>query len=129
MFKYETHLHSSASSACGKSTPEEEVHYYKEKGYTGIFITDHFWHGNTCIDKSLPWEEWVSQYCDAYRRAKAEGDLIGLQVFFGWETTYGGADFLVYGLDEEWLRTHPEIIEVDEKGQYELVKKSGGYVF
>ena len=46
---YETHLHSCVASACGRSEPEEYIPYYKKLGYSGIFVTDHFFNGNTCI--------------------------------------------------------------------------------
>ena len=47
-------------------------------------------------------------YCKGYENAKAEGDRIGLKVFFGIEYTYQGADILVYGLDKRWLLAHPD---------------------
>lgn len=71
---YETHLHSCVASACGRSEPEEYIPYYKKLGYSGIFVTDHFFNGNTCIPDTLPWEERVNRYCLSYERAKAEGD-------------------------------------------------------
>lgn len=128
IYKYETHVHTNASSKCGKSTPEEQVQFYKELGFTGIFITDHFYKGNTCIDKELPWKKWVKGYCNAYKRAKKEGKKVGLQVFFGWETSYKGEDFLIYGLDEKWLLAHPEIVDADQAEQYRLVHEAGGFV-
>ena len=38
---YETHLHTSEGSACGRSKAADIVHAYKAAGYTGIIITDH----------------------------------------------------------------------------------------
>ena len=127
-YKYETHLHTSTSSKCGRSKGAEYVPYYKALGYDGIFVTDHFYLGNTCVPRELPWEEWVHRYCDAYRETKAAGDAIGLKVFFGWETSYAGEDFLIYGLDEEWLLEHPDIRYWDQKEQYEHVQADGGLV-
>ena len=43
---YETHLHTSEGSACGRSKAADIVHAYKAAGYTGIIITDHFFYGN-----------------------------------------------------------------------------------
>ena len=127
-FRYETHLHTSTSSKCGHSLGSEYISFYKELGYDGIFVTDHFYLGNTCVDRSLPWTEWVEQYCAAYREAKEEGDRQGLRVFFGWEATYQGDDYLVYGLDEEWLKQHPEMIHWDVAEQYRVVHAAGGMV-
>ena len=99
MYRYETHLHTRYGSACATATGREQAINYKKAGYTGIMITDHFFRGNTCISHRLPWEERIDMFCRGYEEAKMVGDKIGLQVFFGWEETYEGQDFLVYGLD------------------------------
>ncbi len=127
-FKYETHLHTSESSACGKNTGVEMARVYKEAGYDAIIVTDHFYRGNTRPNKNQTWEAWVNEFCKGYENAKAEGDKIGLKVFFGWEETYDGLDFLVYGLDKEWLLAHPEIKSVTIEEQYKIVKENGGMV-
>ena len=127
-YKYETHLHTRTASACGKSLGSEYIAYYKAMGYDGIFVTDHFFNGNTCVQKDLPWEEWVKGYCAAYHEAKAEGDKQGLKVFFGWETSYAGEDFLIYGLDENWLLAHPDVRYWDQREQYEHIHADGGLV-
>ncbi|MBO4290999.1 MAG: PHP domain-containing protein [Lachnospiraceae bacterium] len=127
-FAYETHLHTSEGSACGRSTGAEMARACKAAGYTGIFVTEHFFYGNTAIDRSLPWTDWVEGYCKGYEHAKEEGDRIGLQVFFGWESTYDGTDFLIYGLDKAWLLAHPQIRDCSIEEQYRLVKADGGIV-
>jgi len=127
-YRYEVHCHTIVSSACGRSLPEEYIPAYKAVGYDGLYITEHFYLGNTCVDRSLPWKDWVHRFCQAYRDAKAAGDKAGLKVFFGWEATYDGDDYLIYGLDEEWLTNHPEVITWDQKTQYEAVHAAGGLV-
>lgn len=127
-YRYETHLHTKEGSACSQSTAEELVTAYKAVGYTGIMVTDHFYRGNTAVDRNCSWEDWVEAYCKGYENAKAAGDKVGLQVFFGWEESHQGTDFLIYGLDKEWLKKHPELREVTVEEQYELVRKDGGMV-
>lgn len=125
---YETHLHTNASSACGKASPEEMVVACKEYGYTGIIITDHNWGGNTCIDRKLPWAEMISRYCEAYERAKKKGDEIGLSVFFGYEAGYSGTEFLIYGVDKEFMLNHPELKDASIEEQFGIIHKGGGIV-
>ncbi len=128
-YKYETHLHTSDSSACGRSKGAEYLEGYKALGYDGIFVTDHFYLGNTCIPRDLPWTEWVERYCQSYYNTKEAAEGTGLKVFFGWETSYGtGEDFLIYGLGPDWLKAHPEIIELTQEEQYEVVHGEGGLV-
>lgn len=127
-YRYETHLHTCLASACGRSTGREHVRYYKEIGYTGIFVTDHFYRGNTAVDRSLPWDEWVRQYCRGWEDAADEGAKVGLDVFFGWEESIEGDDYLIYGLDGDWLIKHPEARTWTRQEQYETVRADGGCV-
>lgn len=127
-YVYETHLHTSQSSACARAAGAEMARACYEAGYTGIMVTDHFFYGNNCVDRSLPWSDWVEHFCKGYEDAKAEGDRIGLSVFFGWEANYDGTEFLIYGLDKAWLLEHPEIRDVTIEEQYRLVSGEGGLV-
>ena len=63
-----------------------------------------------------------------YEHAKAEGDKLGLQVFFGWESGYQGTEFLIYGPDKKWLLEHPQIRDATIPEQFELVHQGGGIV-
>jgi hypothetical protein len=98
-------------------------------GYSGIIVTDHFYNGNTAVPQSLPWKEWVKQFCKGYEEARNEGERQGLDVFFGWEETFDNCDdYLVYGLDKEWLLEHPEAKNCTRGKQYRAVKAAGGCV-
>lgn len=127
-YLYETHLHTKEASACAKSTAEDMVLAAKEYGYTGIFVTNHAWYGNTSVDRSLPWEEWVHLFCAPFHKAKEYGEQIGLSVFFGYESCYQGTEFLIYGEDEEWLIRHPEIKDATIREQLALIHSNGGMV-
>ncbi len=129
LYKYEPHCHTSEGSKCGKLDGASFARFYKGLGYTGLIITDHFYKGNTAVPRELPWDRWVAEFVKGYENAKAEGGRIGLDVFFAWE--YSGAhraDFLIYGLDREWLLEHPEQIELDTCDYLTLVRQSGGTV-
>lgn len=128
LYKYETHLHTSEGSGCSNSTAAETVRKHKEEGYTGVFITDHYFNGNSSISRDLPWDERIDRYCMGYEHALEEGKKVGLDVFFGFEYGNGQADFLTYGLDGEWLRKHPEILEMSLPEYFDLVHADGGMV-
>ncbi len=125
---YETHLHTATASKCAVSTGNEYIAYYKELGFHGIFVTDHFFYGNSCVPKSLPWEERIDIFCQGYEDAKKEGDRLGLDVFFAWEARFFGDEFLVYGLDKDWLLKHPEMMTWDHITHYQKIKAEGGLV-
>lgn len=128
MFKYETHIHTKEASACGVATGRKQALQYKKAGYDGIIITDHFFGGNTRIPPTLPWEERINRFCLGYEHAKETGDQIGLKVFFGYEQTYEGTDFLIYGVDKEWMLKHREIEFITIEEQYKLISSAGGMV-
>ena len=127
-YLYETHMHTCQSSACGVSTGKEHVRRYRDLGFTGIIITDHFFGGNCAVPRHLPWREKVRLFCRGYEDAREEGEKVGLDVFFGWEQGYGDDEYLVYGLDREWLDLHPEIERCSRRRQLELVHEGGGCV-
>lgn len=127
-YLYETHMHTREGSACARNTGGEMARAYAEDGYAGIIITDHFFYGNTAVDRRLPWSRWVEQFCLGYEHAFAEGTKHGLQVFFGWEACYDATEFLVYGLDKRWLLDHPEIRDATIEEQFALVHDGGGII-
>jgi hypothetical protein len=128
MYKIETHSHTSEGSACGYSNGYECARARKEEGYDTVIVTDHFFRGNTRPGRDLPWEQYVEEFCSGYEHEKEEGDKIGLNVLFGWEENFHGAEFLIYGLDKAWLLKHPDMIEWSPSVQYEKVHADGGYV-
>lgn len=127
-YKFDPHVHTSEGSACACTTGEEMALAYKKAGYSGIVITDHFFNGNTSVPADLPWEKRVELLCRGYENAKKCGDEIGLTVLFGWEYAYDASDYLTYGLDKEWLLTHPEIMDMPVYNYARLVRACGGFV-
>ncbi|HKL99626.1 MAG TPA: PHP-associated domain-containing protein [Mobilitalea sp.] len=127
-YLYETHLHTKEASACARIGGVEQARYYKEAGYSGIIITDHFFNGNSCVPKNLPWEERIDLFSKGYENAKQEGDRIGLDVYFGWEAGFQGTEFLIYGLSKEWLKKQLDILSWSVEEQYKKVHEAGGFV-
>lgn len=128
MYQYETHLHTSPVSRCAKATVRESIQFYKDMGYDGVFITNHFIDGNINIDISKPYEEKIEFYFSDYEEGVEIGKEIGIKVFCGVETTYLGTDFLVYGLDKAWFLNHPQIEQMSKREELSLYMKSGALV-
>ena len=128
LYLYETHLHTCQASACGISTGAEHVRYYRSIGFTGIFVTDHFFRGNCAVRRDLPWKTRIRQFCSGFEDAWNEGQKCGLDVFFAWEETFLGDDYLIYGLSPEWLMDHPEAEHWTYREQFEAVHAAGGCV-
>ena len=126
-YQYETHCHSSRCSRCAHSTPAELVRAYHEKGFAGLVLTDHFVHGNNCVDPSLPWEKQIRCYYDAYLEAKQAAEPLDFDVLFGIEHAYGGGlEILCYGIDLDFLVNNPDIPQLDIRKFAHRVHSYGG---
>ena len=66
MFKYETHLHTFPVSKCAKASVEESLLFYKELGYDGVFITNHFIDGNINISPLETYQKRINFYFSDY---------------------------------------------------------------
>lgn len=122
------HLHTSEISRCASILAKEQIRTYKNQGFTGVCVTDHFLNGNTSVPRELSWKERITLFCKGFEAAKKEGEKCGVDVFFGWEYSYRGTDFLTYGLDKEWLLAHPEIMQMNTKDYCDFVRGQGGFV-
>jgi hypothetical protein len=127
-YLYETHLHTSQASACAGSRGKDYIKCYLDLGFTGIMVTDHFFNSNTTFDRRKHWKDWVKGYCSGYEDAWNEGARRGLDVFFGWEETFDGDDYLIYGLDKTWLLEHPEMVRWTREEQFREVHRDGGCI-
>ena len=125
-YLYETHAHTRQASACAHNTGYEMAKAYHEAGYAGIFITDHNWGGNTGVDRSLPWKEWVEKFTEGYLDAKRYADEHpDFDVFFAYEAGFNATEFLIYGISPQWLADHPELWEASLREHLTMVRSSG----
>ena len=122
MFKYEMHMHSCPCSGGGDDIIKQ-IDVLRERGFTGAVITNHFFCGDTRIDRSLPWEEFVDAYRQDYLRGKAYADGVDFDLFFGIEEHVGrGLEILCYGITPEFLYAHPELRERSIELWYKTLK-------
>lgn len=129
MYKYEMHLHSSECSKCAASTSYEMIDAAKEHGYSGVVFTNHFYGGNTNIDRSLPWKDFVSAYAEDYKKASAYGEKTGIDVLFAFEEGIGkGKEVLIYGIEPNILVETPHIKDMPIAELSNFVRNNGGFI-
>ncbi len=129
MFKYETHLHTSGCSACGVSTAEEMVIAAKEHNYAGVIFTNHFYHGNTSVNRKLDWRDFVEKYERDYLKALEVGKTLDIDVFFGFEEVYEpGKEVLVYGVGPEAVKEASFLRKADLQQLSDFVRENGGFI-
>ena len=130
MFYYELHSHTNAASLCSIVEPEAYIEFYIRMGFSGMVVTDHFYHGNTSVNRRLPWDMFIDEYCEGYYRAKKEGDKRGFCVLFGFEQKFtdGNDEYIVLGISPEWLKEHPEIRDMSRIPFFDTIHNAGGFV-
>lgn len=118
------HCHTGCVSRCGRVEPEEIVKLYKEKGYSGIVVTDHYspltFRPNWCPQKQIDF------YLSGYRRMKkAAGE--DFTILLGIELRHYGTpnDYLIYGIDEDFLYSSGNLMKPWEKSIYRLCQEKG----
>lgn len=127
-YRYETHMHTAPVSRCAQAGVEETLELYRDNGFDGVFITNHFLDGNINCPRNLPYRERLEFYLTDYYEALQLGKRIGIKVFFGVELSHGGTDFLVYGLSPDWYRRHPEIMDMKKSDELAYLHEAGAMV-
>ena len=130
-FKYDTHVHTKEISPCSKVPAKEAVKMYKEAGYHGIIITDHYCDSFFISLGNLTWNEKIDSFLEGYNIAFDAGKKLGLKVILGMEIRFVGDsnDYLVYGFDEDFLRNNKELYKLSLKQFRELTKKENILIF
>lgn len=129
IFKYETHCHTSPVSKCGKASPADTISFYKQMGYDGVFITNHFIDGNFNLEaRAWPYKDQIDFYFSDYEECAGIGQEMGIKVFPGVEISYKGTDFLIYGLDKDWYKAHPEILTMSKTEELAFMMDEGAFV-
>ncbi len=125
-FKYQMHAHTLPCSACAQRTIEELVEHLYLGGYQGCVITNHFLNGNTGIDRSLPWDEFVKQFETDYIKGKECAEKYDLDIIFGVEEHVScGLEILCYGITPDILYAHPELSQRDCRIWHEVLSSYG----
>lgn len=128
-FLVDTHVHTSETSRCGRSTAAEMVAAYKAAGFGAIVVSDHFVNGNSlCAGRHASWKDRMDQFLRGYHAAVRAGKRLGVHVLLGWEWGRACADYVTIGLDETFLYEHPEIEDMPVPEYCALVHAHGGFV-
>ena len=131
--KFELHVHTSECDRDAALSAKELVHLYKDAGYSGMVVTDHYierfytmWFPEDV--KGLTHEQQVHRWLRGFYIARAEGEKIGFTVLPGAEVRFDGFpnDYLLYGLHERFFYNVPRLNEL--KNVSELIALMPGDV-
>ncbi len=125
-YRYELHCHTNNVSRCAYSSAEEAVQFYKERNYDGIVITDHYSPQTFLFHEAFCPHKYINHYLRGFRAAKeAAGEdftvLLGCEVRFFFTID----DFLIYGIDEEFLKNSGNLMIMYLKKLFRLCDSKG----
>lgn len=123
----ELHLHTKESSSCSEIPAKQMIETYKKEGYSTIVITDHC--SKSKMDRlgNISWREKIDYVYTGFDIAKQYGDELGINILLGVEVTLQitDSDYLVYGIDKEFLYENEKIHEYTLEELYKLCNKKG----
>jgi predicted metal-dependent phosphoesterase TrpH len=112
-YKYDMHVHTMETSQCGHMFAEDILDYYCKEGYSGIAVTDHFHEDyfSKLPEYESDWKACVRRYLKGYHTAAAHAQVLGMDVLLGIEIRFpeSQSDYLVFGIDEDFLYNNPYI--------------------
>ncbi len=131
MFKTELHVHTSPVSRCGKVGAEQMVNQFINCGYDTIVITNHM--SPTLLKHVVPhltdWKEIIDFYLADYHLAKKiAGDKMNVLLGMEFRTNHNINDYLVYGIDEQFLYDTGNIFDKEIKDVIPVIHDAGGIV-
>ena len=129
-YKYEMHCHTGRVSLCAKTEPKELVKMYADLGYSGLVLTDHYSPMTFWGKRLFSAEKMAEHYLSAYRELKDYGGE-GFTVLLGMELRHYATvnDYLIYGVEEDWLLRQPNMLTWGMKKRYEETRKAGYLLF
>lgn len=134
MFKTEMHAHSAEVSNCGRVRSDALVRKYLVAGYTTLVLTNHlsiYTYKNQNFDRSAdPWDDKIDFFIDGYKRV-LEAAAGRLNVLLGVElrSNKDDNDYLIYGVDEAFLRSMPKIMDTKVAVVADAVRAYGGIIY
>jgi predicted metal-dependent phosphoesterase TrpH len=131
MYKFDTHVHTSEVSGCAHLTAVETLKLYKEKGFDGVVITDHYNPDYFNARKHLPWEEQIAGYLKGYHNALEYGKTIGMTVFPGAELRLRDCpnEYLLFGMNVDMFINLRGMYDYSIEQVREVTKKYSIAVF
>lgn len=109
IYHFEMHTHLKGTSFCASVDPQTTVNRYRAAGYEGLVSTNHINNATFVALESAPWPDKVDFFLQGYERLQQAAENT-LDVLLGCEINLSGKngtslpnDYLIYGIDKQWL--------------------------
>ncbi len=120
-YKIELHAHTKPVSPCSDMLPEMLIERYKNLGFDGVAITNHY---IAHLLKSEDPQIVTDNYLRDYYETKNFGEKYNIKVYLGMEIRFPESDndYLLYGIDESDVRNAFSYIHTDYATFYKAFK-------
>ena len=122
------HAHTSGISRCCRTDAAGVLRAAREAGIDGLILCNHY--QDSYVDADGP-AAFAEKYIAEYYHTAAVAAEMGMRLFFGVEVTarrHDGAHILLYGMEPEFVREHPEVYDYTLEKMHALVHEKGGLV-
>ncbi len=128
--RIEMHVHTSEGSPCARVEAKNIVKAYSEAGYDAVIITNHY-DNELLKDFGKTDKEKIERYLLGYYNAKKVENEYGILVMLGLEIRLepGEEDFLIYGIDEQFLFDNPNLCLMSQEEIFKLCHRYGGVFY
>lgn len=119
------HVHTKGISHCCRKTANEVYEIADKNGYDGLIITNHY---ASDYYTEETYDKWIEQYISEWNLCRELGRQYGIKTFCAVEITVDynpKVHFLIYGIDEKFLRKNQHLGKLSQKQLYELTNKEG----
>lgn len=119
--KIEMHTHTSEGSACAFDPAIKIVEAYAKTEAKGIVITNHY--SKNTYERFK--DDLKNNYLKGYHEAQSVSKQYGITIFLGMELNliHNANDYLIYGIDEDFIERYPLIFSVSLSELKEIVHK------
>lgn len=127
-YLFEMHSHTKEVSGCAVAYAKDMIESYKDSEYAGFVLTNHL-NAHTFERVGLQdaaWDKKIDHFMKGFHAVKdAAGDRF--IVLFGMEISFYDTpnDYLVYGVTEEFLRSHGDLMAMTPKQFSKLAHENG----
>lgn len=127
MYKYEIHCHTKETSVCATAPAAQLVQLYREHGYDGIVVTDHFSPMTFPPTKLFCPQKHTDFYFRGYEAAKKAAQGTGFTVLPGCEIRFYATinDYLLFGDVHKFLQNNGNLLAAYPKKLSALCREQG----
>lgn len=127
MYKYEIHCHTAETSVCATAKAADLIRIYRDHGYDGVVITDHFSPMTFPPNKVFCPQKHTDFYFRGYQAAKKAAAGTDFLVLPGCEIRFYATvnDYLLFGDVENFLKNNGNLLKAYPKKLSALCREQG----